>query len=71
MAWQAIEGSASPLGLVVASSSSNPSIVDSISCKSCYKIFLSLNPCTPHCIVKFRNTYPNTDWHGNLFSSYH
>ena len=61
-AWRALGGSGSPSGLVVASSSTSHVPVDSITCKSCYQLLLSLNPCRPHCVAKFRPPFPNLDW---------
>ena len=61
-AWHALGGSGSPSGLVVASSSARPISVESITCKLCYQLLLSLNPCPPHCILKFRLVFPNLNW---------
>lgn len=61
-AWRALGGSGSPSGLVVASSMTRPIPVESITCKLCYQLLLSLNPCRPHCVVKFRQAFPNLDW---------
>ena len=61
-AWRALGGSGSPSGLVVASSTARPISVESITCKLCYQLLLSLNPCRPHCIVKFSQAFPNLDW---------
>ena len=61
-AWRAIGGSGSASGLVVASSSGRPVPIDSVTCKLCYDLLLSMNPCVPHCVGKFRLSYPNLDW---------
>ncbi|XP_078355512.1 uncharacterized protein LOC144656140 [Oculina patagonica] len=61
-AWRALDGSGSPNGLVIASSSASPIPVNVITCKQCYQLLLSFNPCTPHCVVKFRPFFPNIDW---------
>lgn len=61
-AWRALDGSGSPNGLVIASSSASPIPVNVITCKQCYQLLLSFNPCTPHCVVKFRPVFPNIDW---------
>ena len=34
---------------------------DSLNCKSCYQLLLSLNPAQPHCVVKFRSNYGYLD----------
>lgn len=60
-AWRAI-GSGSPTGLVVAASSGHSLSIDSCTCKCCYVLLLSMRPCIPHCIGKFRLSYPNLDW---------
>ena len=70
-AWRAVGGSGSSQGLVFDSSSSAPELVASASCKLCYTTLLSLNPCTPHCVEKFRLSYPNIGvLLGNRFFSY-
>ena len=61
-AWRAIGGSGSATGLVVAASSGHPLSIDSCTCKSCYDLLLSMRPCVPHCVGKFRASYPNLDW---------
>lgn len=60
-AWRAVRGSGSVSGLVVASSSANPLSVDMVSCKICYQLLLSFNPCVPHCVTKFQASY-QIDW---------
>jgi len=55
-AWKAVGGVSSNGSLVVGILDPNgPSSVASTSCKSCYELLLSLNPCVPHCVEKFRN----------------
>ena len=39
-----------------------PSSVASTSCKSCYELLLSLNPCVPHCVEKFRPSFGDLEW---------
>ena len=58
-AWHTLRGSA--LGLVVASTSASPLPIDTVSCKSCYQLLLSFNPCVPHCVSKFSPAY-QIDW---------
>ena len=60
-AWRAVRGSGSVSGLVVASSSASPLSVDMVSCKICYQLLLSFNPCVPHCVTKFQASY-QIDW---------
>ena len=60
-AWRTLRGSVSTSGLVVASTSASPLPIDSVSCKSCYQLLLSFNPCVPHCVCKFNLTY-QIDW---------
>ena len=61
-AWRAIGGSGSSAGLVTAASSGRPLSIDSCTCKCCYDLLLSMRPCIPHCVIKFRPSYPNLDW---------
>jgi len=61
-AWRALGGSGYPSGLVVASSTTSPIHVESITTKLCYQLLLSINPCTPHYIAKFSRAFPNLDW---------
>ena len=61
-AWHAVRGSGSSSGLVVASSSTSPIPVDSVTCKLCYQLLLSLNPCRPDSVTKFRLAFPNLHW---------
>jgi len=61
-AWRALGGSGSSSGLVVASSTTCPVSVASVTCKFCYQLLLSLNPCHPHCVSKFRLAFPSLDW---------
>lgn len=60
-AWRAVRGSGSVSGLVVDSSSANPLSVNLVSCKICYQLLLSFNPCVPHCVTKFQASY-QIDW---------
>ena len=60
-AWRALHGSSSVSGLVVDSTSSSPLSVELMSCKSCYQLLLSFNPCVPHCVSKFCLSY-QIDW---------
>ena len=62
-AWKAVGGSSLNGSLVVGILASNgPSSVASTSCKSCYELLLSLNPCVPHCIEKFRPSFGDLEW---------
>ena len=61
-AWCAVGGSGSSSELFVASSTPHRVPVGSISCKLCYDLLLSLNPCRPHCVGKFRLAFPAIDW---------
>ena len=61
-AWHALQGSGSSSGLSIASSSPHPVPVNDVSCKLCYQLLLSLNPCQPHCMSKFHLAYPSLDW---------
>ena len=58
----AVGGSGSSSGLFVAALSPDCISVDSISCKLCYHLLLSFNPCCPHCVSKFRSAFPALDW---------
>ena len=63
LAWRALNGTDSPGGLVVRSPRDNIQLQAlSFSCKSCYQLLLSINPCTPHCIEKFRPSFGCLDW---------
>ena len=61
-AWRALQGFGSPSGLSVASSLPHPVSVNAVTCKLCYQLLLSWNPCQPHCMSKFRLAYPSLDW---------
>ena len=61
-AWRTLQGSGSSSGLVVASLTPRSIPVDVISCKLCYQLLLTLNPCQPHCVSKFRSAFPSLDW---------
>lgn len=61
-AWRALDGSCSLSGLVVGSFSTGRLPAASFTCKACYQLLLSLNPCHPHCIEKFRPAYGDLDW---------
>ena len=61
-AWTALYGSLSQAGLIVGSADATLLRADSLTCKSCYQLFLSLNPAQPHCVVKFRSNYGDLDW---------
>ena len=61
-AWTALHGSLSQAGLIVGSADTALLRVDSLTCKSCYQLLLSLNPVQPHCVVKFRSNYGDLDW---------
>ena len=56
-AWTALHGSLSQAGLIVGSADTTSLRADSLTCKSCYQLLLSLNPAQPHCVVKFRSNY--------------
>ena len=61
-AWCAIGASGSATGLLVASPSGQSLAIDLCTCKCCYDLLLSMRPCVPHCVGKFRQSYPNLDW---------
>ena len=61
-AWTALHGSLSQAGLIVGSADTTLLRADSLTCKSCYQLFLSLNPAQPHCMVKFRSNYGDLHW---------
>ena len=56
-AWTTLHGSLSQAGLIVGSADTTSLRADSLTCKSCYQLLLSLNPAQPHCVVKFRSNY--------------
>ena len=62
LAWTALHGSLSQAGLTVGSADTTLLRDDSLTCKSCYQLLLSLNPAQPHCVVKFRSNYGDLDW---------
>ena len=51
-AWTALHSSLSRAGLIVGSADTTLLRADSLTCKSCYQLFLSLNPAQPHCVIK-------------------
>ena len=61
-AWTALHGSLSQAGLIVGSADTALLRADSLTCKSCYQLLLSLNPAQPHCVVKFSSSYRDLDW---------
>ena len=61
-AWTALHVSLSQAGLIVGSADTTILRADSLTCKSCYHLLLSLNPAQPHCVVKFRSNYGGLDW---------
>ena len=61
-AWTALHGSLSQAGLIVGSAGTALLRADSLTCKSCYQLLLSLNPAQPHCVIKFRSNYCYLDW---------
>ena len=61
-AWTALHGSLSQAGLIVGSAGTALLRADSLTCKSCYQLLLSLNPAQPHCVLKFRSNYCYLDW---------
>ena len=61
-AWTALHCSLSQAGLIVGSADTTLLRADSLTCKSCYQLPLSLNPAQPHCVVKFRSNYGDLDW---------
>ena len=61
-AWTALHSSLSQAGLIVGSTDTTLLRADSLTCKSCYQLPLSLNPAQPHCVVKFRSNYGDLDW---------
>ena len=58
-AWRALQGSVSPAGLAVGAQS--PLLAVSFTCKFCYYLLSSLNPCIPHCVAKFRPVLGTVD----------
>ena len=48
--------------MVGSGTSGGPFLVSSISCKSCYLLFLELNPAKLHCIQKFAASFAPLDW---------
>jgi len=61
-AWTALHGSWSKAGPVVGSADTSLLRADSLTCKACCQLLLSLNPAQPHCVVKFRPVYGDLDW---------
>ena len=62
-AWKTVGGVSSNGSLVVGILDPNgPSSVASTSCKACYELLLSLNPCVPHCVEKFRPSFGDLEW---------
>ena len=61
-AWTALHGSFSQAGLIVGSADTALLTADSLTCKSCYQLLLSLNPVQPHCGVKCLSNYGDLDW---------
>ena len=62
MDYNTLHGSLSQAGLIVGSADTTSLRADSLTCKSCYQLLLSLNPAQPHCVVKFRSNYDDLDW---------
>ena len=60
-AWTALNGYLSQAGLIVGSAETALLSADSLTCKSCYQLLLSLQT-QPHCVVKFRSHYGDLDW---------
>ena len=60
-AWTALHGSLSQACLIVGSADTTLLRADSLTCKSCYQVLLSLNPAQPHCGLKFRSNYGDLD----------
>ena len=60
-AWTALHGSLPQAGLFVGSANTWLLRADSLTCKSCYQLLLSLNPAQPHCVIKFRSNYGDVD----------
>ena len=54
-AWTTLHGSWSQAGLVAGSSDTSLLRTDSLNCKACYQLLLSLNPVQPHCVVRLRH----------------
>lgn len=56
-------GSWSKAGLFVGSTDTSSLLrADSLTCKACYQLLLSLKPAQPHCVVTFRPVYGDLDW---------
>ena len=62
LAWTALHGSLSQAGLIVGSADTTILRADSLTCKSCYHLLLSLNSAQPNCVVTFRSNYGGLDW---------
>ena len=52
-AWTVLQGSSSQAGLIVGSADTALLRANSLTCKSCYQLLLSLNAAQPHCVVMF------------------
>ena len=61
-ALTALHGSLSQAGLIAGSADTTLLRADSLTCKSCYELLLSLNPTQSHCVVTFRSNYGDLDW---------
>ena len=62
-AWTALHRSWSKAGLFVGSTDTSSLLrADSLTCKACYQLLLSLKPAQPHCVVTFRPVYGDLDW---------
>ena len=61
-AWVAIDGSCLGARLVAGSRTTSPIDVESLTCKDCYSLFLSLNLSVPHCVSKFDPFFPSLEW---------
>ena len=62
-AWKALDGSVSLNGLVVRSLGDSIQLpASSLTCKSCYQLCLLINPCSSHCVTKFRPSFGDLDW---------
>ena len=60
-AWTALHGSLSQTALIVGSADTTLLRADSVTCKSCYLLLLSLNSAQLSCVVNFHSNYGDLD----------
>ena len=61
-AWTALHGFLSQANLIGGSPDTALLRADSLTCKSCYQLLLSLNPAQPLFVVRFRSSYGDLPW---------